>query len=302
MIAQVLDAVRDHQEVQVRNDGRRRAERERGPRRGPLVRRASQDRAREGVRDRVHEDADDTVGPVTERRLDGRVALITGASSGLGRAFALALASAGARVFLTARREDKLREVAHEITEAGGDASYHVVDVRVVPSLYDLVDVMLSKYRRLDILINNAGLGFRAPLLEVKRSEIAAMIETDLAAAIYLTQASLHALLRSAPSDIVNVSSIAGLEGFAEGTVYCAAKAGLVGFSRALAAELKPANIRVTAICPGSVDTEFFENFRSTLERPQRLTTDDVVRALLAVLTSPSNVLHGEVVLRPRVV
>jgi len=239
---------------------------------------------------------------VAERRLDGRVALITGASSGLGRAFARALAAEGVRVFLTARREEKLREAAHEITEAGGDAAYHVLDVRVVPSLYDVVDVLLARYRRLDILVNNAGLGFRAPLLEVKRSEIAAMIETDLAAAIYLTQACLHALLRSAPSDIVNVSSIAGLEGFAEGTVYCAAKAGLVGFSRALAAELKPANIRVTAICPGSVDTEFFENFRSTLERPQRLTTDDVVRALLAVLTSPPNVLHGEIVLRPRVV
>ncbi len=239
---------------------------------------------------------------MAEQRLDGRVALITGASSGLGRAFATALASAGARVFLVARREDKLREVTREITEAGGDAAYHVLDVRVVPALYDVVDVLLSRYRRLDILINNAGVGFRAPLLEVKRSEIAAMLETDLAASIYLTQACLHALLRSAPSDIDNVSSIAGLEGFAEGTVHCAAKAGLVGFTRALAAELKPANIRVTAICPGSVDTDFFENFRSTLERPDRLTTDDVVRALLAVLTSPPNVLHGEIVLRPRVV
>jgi NAD(P)-dependent dehydrogenase (short-subunit alcohol dehydrogenase family) len=240
--------------------------------------------------------------PVPERRLDGKVALITGASSGLGRAFALALAAEGARVFLVARREDKLRDVVREITDAGGDASYHVLDVRVVPALYDVVDVLLARYRRLDILVNNAGLGFRAPLLEVKRSEISAMLETDLAAAIYLTQASLHALLRSAPSDIVNISSIAGLEGFAEGTVHCAAKAGLVGFTRALAAELKPANIRVTSICPGSVDTEFFENFRPTLERPQRLTTDEVVHALLYVLTSPPNVLHGEVVLRPRVV
>jgi NADP-dependent 3-hydroxy acid dehydrogenase YdfG len=237
-----------------------------------------------------------------ERSLRDKVALITGASSGLGRAFARTLAGAGAKVFLVARREEKLREVTREIADAGGDAAYHVLDVRVVPALYDAVDVLLARYRRLDILINNAGLGYRAPLLEAKRSEIAAMLETDLAAAIYLTQACMNALLRSVPSDIVNVSSIAGLEGFAEGTVYCAAKAGLVGFSRALAAELKPANIRVTAICPGSVDTEFFERFRPTLEKEQRLTTDDVVRALMSVLTSPPNVLHGEVVLRPRVV
>ncbi|HWZ84907.1 MAG TPA: SDR family oxidoreductase [Thermoanaerobaculia bacterium] len=227
---------------------------------------------------------------------------MTGASSGLGRAFALALAGAGAKVFLAARREEKLREAVHEITQQGGEAAYHVVDVRSVPALYDLVDVLLSRYKRLDILVNNAGVGYRAPLLETRRSEIAEMLETNLAAAVYLTQACLHALLKTAPSDIVNISSIAGLEGFAEGTVYCAAKAGLVGFTRALAHELKPANIRVTALCPGSVETDFFDRFRPTLERPQMLRVEDTVRALLYVLASPSNVLHGEIVLRPRVV
>jgi 3-oxoacyl-[acyl-carrier protein] reductase len=239
---------------------------------------------------------------VTSQSLKGRVALLTGASSGLGRAFAVALGKQGVRVFLVARREEKLREVAREITEAGGEAAYHVCDVRVVPALYDLVDVALAKFKRIDILINNAGVGYRAPLLETKRSEIAEMLETNLNAAIYLTQAALNALLRAAPSDIVNISSIAGLEGFAEGTVYCAAKSGLVGFSRALQAELKPADIRVTAICPGSIDTEFFDRFRPTIERPRMLELADAVRALLYVLTSPSNVLHGEIVLRPRVV
>ncbi len=237
-----------------------------------------------------------------DQSLQGKVALLTGASSGLGRGFALALAAAGAKVFLVARREEKLREAVQEITEAGGEAAYHVVDLRSVPALYDLVDVLLSRYKRLDILVNNAGLGFRAPLLETRRSEIAEMLETNLSSAIYMTQASLHALLKSAPSDIVNISSVGGLEGFAEGTVYCAAKAGLVGFTRALAAELKPANIRVTAICPGSVETDFFDRFRPTLDRPQMLRIEDTVRALLYVLTSPPNVLHGEIVLRPRVV
>jgi NADP-dependent 3-hydroxy acid dehydrogenase YdfG len=239
---------------------------------------------------------------VPDQSLKGKVALLTGASSGLGRAFAVALAAAGAKVFLAARREEKLRSVVDEITRAGGDAAYHVLDVRSVPAIYDLVDVLLSRYKRLDILVNNAGLGYRSPLLETRRSEIAEMLETNLAAAVYLTQACLHALLKSAPSDVVNISSIGGLEGFAEGTVYSATKAGLVGFTRALAAELKPANIRATAICPGSVDTEFFERFRPTLERAEMLRTDDAVRALLYVLTSPANVLHGEIVLRPRVV
>ncbi len=235
-----------------------------------------------------------------EQSLKGKVALVTGASSGMGRGFALALAKAGASVLLVARREDKLHEAVEEIAKAGGDAAYHVADVRTVPALYDLVDVALARFKELDILVNNAGLGYRAPLPDLKRAEIAEMIETDLNAAIYLTQAALPALARSAPSDIVNIASIAGLEAFPEGTVYCAAKAGLVAFSRALALELKPQGIRVTTLCAGSVDTAFFETFRPRLERERMLRIDDVVRALLGVLTSPPHVLHGEIVLRPR--
>jgi NAD(P)-dependent dehydrogenase (short-subunit alcohol dehydrogenase family) len=239
---------------------------------------------------------------VTSQSLEGKVALVTGASSGLGRGFALALARAGVKVFLVARREEALREVVEEISATGGEAAYHVTDVRVTPSLFDLVDVLLARFKRLDILVNNAGLGYRAPLLELKRSEILEMLETDLLAAIFLCQAALNALLRSAPSDIVNIASLAGLDGFAEGTAYCAAKAGLVGFTRALAQELKPANVRATAICAGSIDTPFFDRFRPTVEPGKRLHVDDAVRALMYVLTSPPNVLHGEIVLRPRVV
>ena len=239
---------------------------------------------------------------MSARTLEGKVALVTGASSGVGRGFAVALAAAGVKVFLVARREEALHDVVEEITKAGGEAAYHVADVRVTPALYDLVDVLLSRFKRLDVLVNNAGVGYRAPLLELKRAEIAEMLETDLHAAIYLCQAALPSLLKNAPADIVNVSSIAGLEGFAEGTVYCAAKSGLVGFTRALAQELKPANVRVTSICPGSIDTPFFERFRPTTPPAQRLAVDDAVRTLLYVLTSPPNVLHGEIVLRPRVV
>ncbi len=235
-----------------------------------------------------------------ERSLQGRVALVTGASSGQGRAFSIALAKAGASVLLVARREEELRRAVDEIAKAGGDAAYHVADVRVVPALYDLVDVALARFKKLDVLVNNAGLGYRAPLAELKRGQIAEMLETDLSAAIYLTQAALPALVRAAPSDIVNIASIAGLESFPEGTVYCAAKAGLVAFSRALAQELQPAGVRVTTLCAGSIDTPFFDRFRPTLERPRMLRTEDAVHALMEVLTSPPRVLHGDVVLRPR--
>ena len=97
------------------------------------------------------------------------MALVTGASSGLGRAFSIALAKAGASVLLVARREELLREAVEEIVRAGGDAAYHVADVRVVPSLYDLVDVALARFKKINILTNNAGLGYRAPLSDLKR-------------------------------------------------------------------------------------------------------------------------------------
>ncbi|HKD10734.1 MAG TPA: SDR family oxidoreductase [Thermoanaerobaculia bacterium] len=238
--------------------------------------------------------------PPLQKPLADKVALVTGASSGLGRAFAVALAGAGASVLLVARREEKLRECVAEIAAAGGEAAYHVTDVRNVAALYDLVDVVLSRYKRLQILINNAGLGWREPLADLKRSQIAEMLETNLAAPIYLTQAALEALKRNAPSDVVNIASSAGLQGYAEGTAYCASKHGVVGFTRALAEELKPDGVRVTAICAGSTETEFYDRFRPTTEAKKMLRTEDAVRALLYVLTSPPNVLHGEIVLRPR--
>ena len=239
---------------------------------------------------------------MTPKPLKDKVALVTGASSGMGRAFAAALAKAGAAVLLVARREEKLHEAVSEITAAGGEAAYHVADLTSVPALYDLVDVLLARYRMLHILVNNAGLGWHAPLPDLSRDQITEMIETDLAAPIHLTQAALPALIKNAPSDIVNVASMAGLQGFPGGSVYCAVKHGVVGFTRALAEEVKPAGVRVTAICPGSVDTEFFDRFRPTLERPLMLHVEDAVQALLYVVTAPPRVLHGEIVLRPRVV
>jgi NAD(P)-dependent dehydrogenase (short-subunit alcohol dehydrogenase family) len=232
--------------------------------------------------------------------LAGKVALITGASSEQGRAFAVELAREGAKIFGVARGEERLRSLVAEIGASGADAAYHVADVRSVPAVYDLVDVVLSRYKRIDILINAAGVGHRGPLEDWKRAEIGETLETNLAGAIYLTQAALAFLRKSAPSDIVNFAWGLGLEAAAQSSVYCASQQGLVGFTRALARELQPQGVRVTALCAGPGDEGFPGPPSATAEKGPRLRTEDVTKALLAILKSDPHVLPGEVVVRPR--
>jgi 3-oxoacyl-[acyl-carrier protein] reductase len=232
--------------------------------------------------------------------LSGKTALVTGASSGLGRALSLELGRRGVSVFLVARREAELRAVAKEIAEAGGRAEFYACDLRSLPAVYDLVDIVLSRLKRLDILVNNAGVGFQAPLLGTKRTEIAEAIETNLCAPIYLTQAALPALLRAAPSEIVNVASLSGLHASAEATVFCATKFGLVGFSRALAMEVQPAGIRVTTFCPGSLDTPMLDRFPARPAPDSRLAPSEAAEILVQVLETPPEILHGEIAIHHR--
>jgi 3-oxoacyl-[acyl-carrier protein] reductase len=237
---------------------------------------------------------------LSEVSLEGRHALITGGSSGLGRAFARALAAEGTGVFLVGRTEEGLRRTVEEIRGAGGEADYHACDLTELPVLYDLIDIYLSRFRKLDVLINNAGLGFRAPLLGTRRSDIAEALDLNLRTPIYLTQAALPALLKTAPSEIVNVASILGMHASAEASVYCATKFGLVGFSRALALELRPARIRVTTLCPGSVDTPFFERFSAADSAENRISPEDAARILVSVLKTNPDVAVGEIAFQHR--
>ena len=230
--------------------------------------------------------------------LSGKTALLTGASSGLGRALALELALRGVNVFLVARREPELRSAAEEIRAAGGQAEFYACDLRSVPTVFDLVDIALSRLKRLDILVNNAGVGFQAPLLGTKRSQIAEAVETNLCAPIYLTQAALPALLRAVPSEIVNVAALTGLHASAEATVFCATKFGLVGFSRALAMELQPAGIRVTTFCPGSLDTPMLENFSARPAPEGRLAPAEAAKIIAQALETPAGILHGDIAIR----
>ena len=227
--------------------------------------------------------------------LSGKTALVTGGASGIGRESAKALARKGVAVFLVSRNDEALRRQAEEIRADGGQAEFFACDLNVLPSLYDLIDIVLSRFKKLDILVNNAGVGARGPLLGTERELIQEAIDLNLRAPIYLTQAALPALLRSAPSEIVNVASVYGLHAAAEATVYCATKFGLVGFSRALSLELRAAGIRVTTLCPGSVDTRQFERFEAAGPQETRMAPRVVARELVHALETPHEVIHGEI-------
>lgn len=232
---------------------------------------------------------------MTASPLAGKTALVTGGASGIGQAIATALARKGVAVFLVSRNDETLRRQVEEIRAAGGQAEFYACDLNVLPSLYDLIDIVLSRFKKLDILINNAGVGVRGPLLGTDRGVIQEAIDLNLRAPIYLTQAALPALLRSAPSEIVNVASVLGRHAAAEATVFCATKFGLVGFSRALSLELRPARIRVTTLCPGSVDTRQFDRFEASAPQEDRMSPKEVARELIHALETPQDILHEEI-------
>lgn len=186
--------------------------------------------------------------------LAGATAVVTGASRGIGRAISLRLAHAGAEVALWARDEAALRGVAHEITSAGGRAQVFVVDVTDSGTITTAADAVRATMAPVQILVNNAGAVVRKPTAAITDAEWRRVIAVNLDGTFFVTRALLGELTRNR-GRIINIASRAGREGTALLSAYCAAKHGVVGFTRALAEELRTAKVSVNAICPGSVDT-----------------------------------------------
>jgi NAD(P)-dependent dehydrogenase (short-subunit alcohol dehydrogenase family) len=187
--------------------------------------------------------------------LNGEVALVTGAGRGIGRAVALRLAASGAKVGLMARTTSEIGEVAAEIRAAGGEAHEVPGDVTVADDVTRVVAELASHAGGLTIVVNNAGTGKSAPFAKTSRGLWDEMIALDLTSAFTVTQAALPHLLAAGHGRIVNVASSAGLKGYPYIVAYCAAKHGLVGFTRSLAVELAGKKITVNAVCPGYVDS-----------------------------------------------
>ncbi|HLW82732.1 MAG TPA: 3-oxoacyl-[acyl-carrier-protein] reductase [Candidatus Acidoferrales bacterium] len=191
--------------------------------------------------------------------LAGKVAMVTGASQGIGRATAIALASAGARVALAARNEEKIGEVAKQIESAGGDALALKMDVADAEQIKAGFQQALASFGRLDILVNNAAITRDGLALRMKLEDWETVLRTNLTAAHLCTQQALGAMMKQRWGRIINVTSVVAETGNAGQANYVAAKAGLIGLTRAIATEMASRNITVNAVAPGFIATPMTE-------------------------------------------
>ena len=187
--------------------------------------------------------------------VEGRVALVTGASQGIGRACALVLAAGGAKVALCARNEAKLNEVAAEIAAQGGEAAVFKMDVASEDEIKSGVKAILARFEKIDILVNNAGITRDQLMMRMKRADWDEVLSTNLTGPFLLTQAVIVPMLKSRWGRIVNITSIFGQIGQAGQTNYASAKAGLIGLTMAVAREVASRGITVNAVSPGFIET-----------------------------------------------
>jgi 3-oxoacyl-[acyl-carrier protein] reductase len=226
-------------------------------------------------------------------RLDGRVALITGASRGIGAAVARVLASEGARLALASRSGDDLGIEGAVARRA---------DVRDPAALEGIAAEAAERFGGLDILIVNAGVGAYGPFLELPPDQLEEMIDVNVKGALYAIRAALPHLLRSKAADIVTLASEAGRRGLPFEAVYCSSKFAQVGLTRALDHELREQGVRCTNVCPGGVATDFAMGRGRTPDMPAlqgMMKPEDVADVVLFVLTRPRNHRILEVAFRP---
>jgi NADP-dependent 3-hydroxy acid dehydrogenase YdfG len=235
-------------------------------------------------------------------KLSGQVALITGASSGIGRAIARAFLEAGADLAVVARREERLAELAAEAEALGRACVVVAGDAREEETAKRAVQATLERLGRLDILVNNAGMGIYKRLEETSLDDYDQMMDTNMRSTFVFTRQVVPALLRRGAGMIINVSSMAGVMGFPGEAVYCATKFAQVGFTQALDRELRPKGIKVGVLCPGGVKTEFAIGTGRTEEgvaASDMLEPEDVAAAALLMATQRAGSRIMEIRMRP---
>lgn len=240
----------------------------------------------------------------TEGKLTGQVALITGASSGIGRAIARAFLQEGADLVVVARRSERLEALAEEAQESGRRCAIVVGDVREEETAVRAVQAALQEFGQLHILVNNAGRATYGNLVETGADDYDSMMDTNMRSTFVFTRHVVPVLLAKGKGSIITIASIAGVMGFAGEAVYCATKFAQVGFTQALDRELRPHGIKVGVVCPGGVKTEFAIGTGRTEEgvaASDMLEAEDVAAAALLIATQPERSRIAEIRMRPMI-
>jgi NAD(P)-dependent dehydrogenase (short-subunit alcohol dehydrogenase family) len=230
--------------------------------------------------------------------LSGQIAVVTGAGRGIGAAIAQTLASLGAEVVLCGRTEKHLQATASTISRAGGKAQARQCDIRDLGSVDALAKWVEQTFGRLDILVNNAGIGsFAAPLHEMTPEEWEKVLNTNLRGVFYCIRAFAPMMIRAKAGHIINISSLAGKNALPNGAAYAASKWGLNGLSYSVAEELRPHTIRVSVVCPGSVNTELSPH--EGKNQTKMLKPDDVAHVIAMLVQQAPQSFVSEVLIRP---
>jgi len=233
--------------------------------------------------------------------LTGKTALITGASAGIGRATAFALAKQGANIVVTARREDRLSELCDSIEEDGGRAVFHAGDAAEESTALAAIELAIETFGTLDILINNAGIGSYKDLVDTTAEDYDTMMDTNVRSGFVFSRHAAPPMIAQRSGTILFVSSVAGLTGIAGEAIYSASKFAQVGFSQALDAELRKHNIKVGVICPGGVKSEFGLGRGRTEEfirNSRMMAPEEVADAIVFACTQPANVRVPQMLVR----
>lgn len=231
--------------------------------------------------------------------LEGKIAVVTGAGRGIGRAIAVTLARSGCRVVLAARSGAQLESVQKEIQSIGGDALSVPADLTRDEDINRLIETVHDSWGNADILINNAGWGKKAPIVRAKIEDWDQTFRLNLRAPMMLSRLVLPEMIAKGNGAIINIASISGKTGEANAAAYAASKFGLIGFTQSLYEEVREHGVKVAVISPGYVNTPLIPETRH-LDRSKMIQAEDIAEAVRFILTSPATCCPVELTVRPQ--
>ncbi len=232
--------------------------------------------------------------------LTGQIALVTGAGRGIGRAISLALGTAGAHVIVAARTRSEIEAVTSEISQAGGEASSWPVDLGNKTEISALFDFIGEKFGRLDVLVNNAGIGLFGPIIEFATADLDRLYTINVRGTFLCCQQALKLMIPQASGYIINIASVVGFKGYPSQAGYTISKHGVMGLSKSLAVEVQSHGIRVSVVSPGGVNTEMIEAGRPDLGHTVLLQPEDIAQAVMFLLSLSDRAAVDEIYIRRR--